>query len=71
MTIRFILNDEEIALDALPPSIQSLKVRLTNDHVVECRFLHHTYEALSLEPGEPVQLSLRKEGLRILEQRRD
>ena len=53
------------------PEFQSLKVRLTNDHVVECRFPHHTYVALSLKQGEPVQLSLRKEGLRILEQRRD
>ena len=53
------------------PDFQSLRVRLTNDHVVESRFPNHAYAELSLDPGEKVQLSLRREGLRILERRSD
>ena len=51
------------------PDFQSLRVRLTNDHVVESRFPHHAYAELSLDAGEMIQMSLRREGLRILEQR--
>jgi molybdate transport system ATP-binding protein len=44
-----------------------LRVRLPNGHSVEVRFRIYTYAPLRLEPGQQVEVSLRKEALVILQ----
>lgn len=43
-----------------------LHARLDNGHEVEVRYGHHTYTALSLQPGAVVRLVLRREALVVL-----
>ncbi len=47
-------------------AFRELHVRLPNGHEVEVRFPHYTYTPLDLSEGQPVQLSLRKEALVVL-----
>lgn len=56
-----------IVVDRHPnTSAQILYVYLSNGHQVEVQFPSYTYARLPLEPGQEVNLSLRKEGLTIL-----
>jgi molybdate transport system ATP-binding protein len=45
---------------------RDLHVRLPNGHLVEVRFRIYTYAPMRLEPGQQVEVSLRKEALVIL-----
>ena len=51
---------------SLNANFESLQVRLKNGHEVEVRFPRHAYIPLSLNPGEKVLLSLRRECLTLL-----
>jgi hypothetical protein len=44
-----------------------LRVSLPNGHSVEVRFRIYTYAPLRLDIGQPVELSMRKEALVILQ----
>lgn len=48
-------------------SSQTLQVGLSNGRQVEVRYPDHTYTTLSLNPGDEVRLSLRKEALVLLQ----
>lgn len=45
-----------------------LRVALPNGHTIEVRFPIYAYATLSLEAGQPVEISLRKEALVLLQQ---
>ncbi|MCW5853900.1 MAG: TOBE domain-containing protein, partial [Anaerolineae bacterium] len=47
-------------------SSQTLRVRLANEHEVDISFPSFTYTPLPLEPGQVIQVSLRREGLALL-----
>lgn len=46
--------------------VHLLQAALPNGHEVEVTFSDHAYAGLSLEPGEAVELSLRREAISIL-----
>lgn len=55
-----------ITESSLYPSARHLLVSLPNNHEIEVRHPTYTYAPLNLEPGQPVQLALRKEALVLL-----
>jgi molybdate transport system ATP-binding protein len=48
------------------PGMRQLRVCLANGHEIEVRHPAYTYRPLSLQPGEEVRLSLRKEALVVI-----
>jgi molybdate transport system ATP-binding protein len=48
------------------PGLQTLQVALPNGHNAEVAFPSYAYTPLALEPGDTIQIALRKEGLVIL-----
>ena len=48
------------------PGTRVIKVLLPNGHVIEARHATHTYAAMGLQAGQPLQLSLRREALSLI-----
>ena len=60
------LVEGRIASSNTQAGAHTMNVRLTNDQLVEVRYADTAYTGMKLEPGEQVQLSLRRQGLRVL-----
>ena len=65
-TVRHNIVSGRIVRKQLGRSSQTLRVRLANEHEVDISFPAFTYTPLPLEPGQVIQVSLRREGLVLL-----
>ncbi len=64
--VRENLVDAAILATWRDHAFRILRVRLPNEHELEVRFPAHSYSRLTLEPGQPVRLALRRDGIVIL-----
>jgi molybdate transport system ATP-binding protein len=59
--------DAEITASYRNAAFRVLRVRVPNGHELEVRFPAYSYAPLPLEPGDPVRIALRREGIIVLE----